>query len=154
MKGKIPHTRFIFHLVKVSIDAEVSFVQVSLFHLWRKIQYTFIHKLVLQSIIPRRYFRRQESRTHCCSLANYQDSGILQLRYAVNTLASVTPRLITKCIWLQSLGSFLTRFRSVEFGTIVYISRRQDTIFISYRTLIEEKSKRHGGVHFGVVVVD
>ena len=103
---------------------------------------------------PRRYFRRQESRTHCCSLANYQDSGILQLRYAVNTLASVTPRLITKCIWLQSLGSFLTRFRSVEFGTIVYISRRQDTIFISYRTLIEEKSKRHGGVHFGVVVVD
>ena len=50
-------------------------------------------------------------------------------------------------------SSFLTSFRSVEFGTIVCISRWQDTIF-SYRTLIEEKSKRYGSVHFGVVVVD
>ena len=48
----------------------------------------------------------------------------------------------------------MTNFRSVEFGRIVYISRWQDTIFISYRTLIEEKSKRYGSVHFGVVVVD
>ena len=30
MKGKIPHTRFIFPLVKVLIDAQVSFVQVSI----------------------------------------------------------------------------------------------------------------------------
>ena len=46
-----------------------------------------------------------------------------------------------------------TSFRSVEFGTIVCISRWQDTIF-SYRTLIEEKSKRYGSVRLGVVVVD
>ena len=31
MKGKIPHTIFIFPLVKVLIDAQVSFVQVSYF---------------------------------------------------------------------------------------------------------------------------
>ena len=31
MKGKIPHTRFIFHLVKGLIVAQVSFVQVVLF---------------------------------------------------------------------------------------------------------------------------
>ena len=31
MKGKIPHTRFIFPLVKVLIDAQISFVQVSYF---------------------------------------------------------------------------------------------------------------------------
>ena len=33
MKGKIPHTRFIFPLVKVLIDAQVSFVQVPFFYL-------------------------------------------------------------------------------------------------------------------------
>ena len=113
-----------------------------------------IHKLVLQGIVSSQILllsRIKDPLLQSCKLSRL---GNLQLRYAFNTLASVTPRLIKKSLWLKSLGSLLTSFRSVEFGTMVYISRWQDTIFISYRTMIEEQSSRYGSVHFGVVVVD
>ena len=71
----IDHTRFIFHLVKVLIDTQVSFVQVSYFIDEGKFNILLYINLSYKISFPRRSFRH-ESGTHCCSLANYQDSGI------------------------------------------------------------------------------
>ena len=121
---------------------EKSLIQDSSFICEGKFNALFYINLSYKVPFPPRPFRRHESRTHCCSLANYQDSGIyswgmhlirwlqLHLDWLRNAFGFNRWDLFWRALdQSNSAGSFIFRDGKTQFSAIVPWSNKIKTLW-------------------------